>query len=141
VTPDLNTLLAALYVEIDDHVIRSHPATAGRPQADAGCGAAVPGAGAAERLQQASAAADVSHPAEPPAPELPKHPGYHKRLKAAVPLLAAVVDHLARQPPSWLRHSDQPFGRASADRCRCSGSHAERRLLARRVPTSASYRA
>src|SRR6266567_2522377 len=34
-------------------------------------------------------------------PYLPKQPGYHKRLKAAAPLLAAVLDHLARQSPSW----------------------------------------
>ena len=34
-------------------------------------------------------------------PYLPKQPGYHKRLKAAAPLLAAVIDHLARQSPSW----------------------------------------
>jgi DDE family transposase len=34
-------------------------------------------------------------------PYLPKQPGYHKRLKAAAPLLAAAIDHLARQAPSW----------------------------------------
>ena len=34
-------------------------------------------------------------------PYLPKQPGYHKRLKAAAPLLAAAMDHLARQCPSW----------------------------------------
>jgi hypothetical protein len=34
-------------------------------------------------------------------PYLPKQPGYHKRLKAAAPLLAAAVDHLARQSPGW----------------------------------------
>ena len=34
-------------------------------------------------------------------PYLPRQPGYHKRLKAAGPLLAAVIDHLARQSPSW----------------------------------------
>jgi hypothetical protein len=34
-------------------------------------------------------------------PYLPKQPGYHKRLKAAAPLLAAAMDHLARQSPSW----------------------------------------
>jgi hypothetical protein len=34
-------------------------------------------------------------------PYLPKQPGYHKRLKAAAPLLAATIDHLARQCPSW----------------------------------------
>jgi hypothetical protein len=34
-------------------------------------------------------------------PYLPKQPGYHKRLKAAAPLLAAVMDYLARECPSW----------------------------------------
>jgi Transposase DDE domain len=34
-------------------------------------------------------------------PYLPKQPGYHKRPKAAAPLLAAAIDHLARQSPSW----------------------------------------
>ena len=34
-------------------------------------------------------------------PYLPKQPGYHKRLKAAAPLLAAVLDYLAREAPSW----------------------------------------
>ena len=34
-------------------------------------------------------------------PYLPKQPGYRKRLKAAGPLLAAVLDHLARQSPCW----------------------------------------
>ena len=34
-------------------------------------------------------------------PILPKQPGYHKRLKAAAPLLAAVMDDLAREVPSW----------------------------------------
>jgi hypothetical protein len=32
---------------------------------------------------------------------LPKQPGYHKRLKAAAPLLAAAISHLARVSPSW----------------------------------------
>ena len=34
---------------------------------------------------------------------LPKQPGYHKRLKAAAPLLAAAIDHLARSCPSCSR--------------------------------------
>jgi len=34
-------------------------------------------------------------------PYLPKQPGYHKQLKAAAPLLAAAIHHLARQSPSW----------------------------------------
>src|SRR5262249_35540397 len=32
---------------------------------------------------------------------LPNQPGYHKRLKAAAPLLAAAISHLARVSPSW----------------------------------------
>jgi len=34
-------------------------------------------------------------------PYLPRQPGYHKRLKAAAPLLAAAIDHLALQSPGW----------------------------------------
>ena len=34
-------------------------------------------------------------------PYLPKQPGYRKRLKAAAPPLAAAIDQLARQRPSW----------------------------------------
>jgi hypothetical protein len=34
-------------------------------------------------------------------PYLPHQPGYHKRLKAAGPLLAAALDYLARECPSW----------------------------------------
>jgi hypothetical protein len=34
-------------------------------------------------------------------PYLPKQPGYHQRLKAAGPLLAATLDFLAREVPSW----------------------------------------
>jgi hypothetical protein len=33
-------------------------------------------------------------------PYLPKQPDYHKRLKAAGPLLAAALDFLAREYPS-----------------------------------------
>jgi Transposase DDE domain len=59
------------------------------------------GAGAAGRPVGAPLAAAVLRPARAPVP-LPAHqPGYHKRLKAAGPLLAAAIDHLARQSPSW----------------------------------------
>jgi hypothetical protein len=34
-------------------------------------------------------------------PYLPYQPGYHKRLKAAAPLLAAALVYLAREAPSW----------------------------------------
>ena len=37
-------------------------------------------------------------------PYLPHQPGYHKRLKAAGPLLAAALDYLARECPSWHDH-------------------------------------
>jgi len=43
----------------------------------------------------------VLRPAWAPVPYLPNQPGYHKRLKAAAPLLAAVMDYLAREVPSW----------------------------------------
>lgn len=33
-------------------------------------------------------------------PHLPKQPGYHERLKVAAPLLAAMMDDLAREVPS-----------------------------------------
>jgi hypothetical protein len=36
-------------------------------------------------------------------PYLPKQPGYHKRLKAAAPLLAAAMDHLAPAVPFLAR--------------------------------------
>ena len=32
---------------------------------------------------------------------LPNQPGYHKRLRAAAPLLATAITHLARVSPSW----------------------------------------
>jgi len=40
-------------------------------------------------------------PARSPVRYLPNQPGYHKRLKAAAPLLAAAITHLARVSPSW----------------------------------------
>jgi hypothetical protein len=103
VTPDLDTLLIALYVEIDDRVIPS----------------ARPGPGQPEKLSDAElvcpAVAQVLLGARSEHhwlricygrlghlfPYLPKQPGYHRRLKAAAPLLAAAIDHLARQSPSW----------------------------------------
>ncbi len=102
-TPDLDTLLIALYVEIDDHVIPS----------------VRPGRGQPKRLSDAElvclAVAQVLLGARSEHhwlrmcygrlghlfPYLPKQPGYYKRLKAAAPLLAAAIDHLARQAPSW----------------------------------------
>ena len=76
------------------------PAWAGPAEAAVRFRAGLPGrgAGAARRPVGPLAAAgyDAGH-----LPYLPKQPGYHKRLKAAGPLLAAALDFLAREAPSW----------------------------------------
>jgi hypothetical protein len=102
VTPDLDTLLIALYVDIDDHVI-----SAGRP----GCGHPRK-LSDAELVCLAVAQVLLGSRSEHHwlricygrlgdlLPYLPKKPGYRKRLKAAAPLLAAAIDQLARQCPS-----------------------------------------
>jgi hypothetical protein len=103
VTTDLDTLLTALYVEIDDHVIPSGRPRPGQPKrltdAELACLAVAQvllGA-RSEHHWLRMCYARLGHLF----PYLPKQPGYHKRLKAAAPLLAAVIDHLARQAPSW----------------------------------------
>ena len=102
-TPDLDTLLTALYVEIDDHVIPSGRRRPGQPKrlsdAELVCLAVAQvllGA-RSEHHWLRMCYARLGHLF----PYLPKQPGYHKRLKAAAPLLAAAMDHLARQCPSW----------------------------------------
>jgi hypothetical protein len=102
VTPDLDTLLTALYVEIDDHVIPSAGGSPAGPKrladAELVCLAAAQvllGA-RSEHHWLRMCYARLGHLF----PYLPKQPGYHKRLKAAAPLLAAAMDHLARQCPS-----------------------------------------
>ena len=103
VTPDLDTLLTALYVEIDDHVIPSGRRWPGQPKrlsdAELVCLAVAQvllGA-RSEHHWLRMCYARLGHLF----PYLPKQPGYHKRLKSAAPLLAATIDHLARQSPSW----------------------------------------
>jgi DDE family transposase len=103
VTPDLDTLLTALYVEIDDHVIASGRRRRGQPKrlsdAELVCLAVAQvllGA-RSEHHWLRMCYARLGHLF----PYLPHQPGYHKRLKAAAPLLAAAIDHLARQSPSW----------------------------------------
>jgi len=103
VTANLDTLLTALYVLIDDHVIPSGQRRVGRPEklSDAGlvCLAV------AQVLQGARSEhhclrlcyGRLRHLF----PYLPHQPGYHKQLNASAPLLAAAMDHLARQSPSW----------------------------------------
>ena len=95
--------LTALYVEIDDHVIPSGRRGAGQPKklsdAELVCLAVAQvllGA-RSERHWLRMCYARLGHLF----PYLPKQPGYHKRLKAAGPLLAAAMDRLARQSPSW----------------------------------------
>ena len=102
-TNDLDTLLTALYVEIDDHVIPSGRRGRGRPKrlsdAELVCLAVAQvllGA-RSEHHWLRLCYARLGHLF----PYLPHQPGYHKRLKAAAPLLAAAMDHLARQCPSW----------------------------------------
>ena len=101
-TEDLDTLLTALYVEIDDHVA---PARQGRGRR--------PDLTDAELLCLAVAQVLLGFDSEHRwirfaycrlghlFPYLPGQPGYHKRLRAAAPLLAAAISHLARVSPSW----------------------------------------
>jgi hypothetical protein len=102
VTEDLDTLLTALYVEIDDHVALPRHGRGRRPQltdAELVCLA----------VAQVLLGFDSEHRWIRFAycrlghlfPYLPNQPGYHKRLKAAAPLLAAAISHLAKASPSW----------------------------------------
>jgi hypothetical protein len=102
VTPDLDTLLTALYVEIDDHVNPSGQPRPGQPKklpdAELVCLAVAQvllGARSGHWLRLCYGRLGHLFP------NMPKQPGYHKRVKAAAPLLAAVMDHLARQYASW----------------------------------------
>ena len=102
-TPDIDTLLIALYVEIDDRVIPPGPRRPGQPKrltdAELVCLAVAQvllGA-RSEHHWLRMCYARLGHLFA----YLPKQPGYRKRLKAAGPLLAAVMDHLARQWPGW----------------------------------------
>ena len=102
-TNDLDTLLIALYVEIDDHVVP--PARRGRGQRKQLTDAELVCLAVAQVLLGARSEhhwlrmcyGRLGHLF----PYLPHQPGYHKRLKAAAPLLAAAIDHLARQSPCW----------------------------------------
>jgi hypothetical protein len=96
-------LLTALYVEIDDHVIPTGRPGPGQPKklADAElvclAVAQVLLGARSEHHWLRMCYARLGHLF----PCLPHQPGYHKRVKAAAPLLAAAMDRLSRQCPSW----------------------------------------
>lgn len=101
-TNSLDALLAALYVEIDDHVVPPRRGRGRRPRltdAELVCLA----------VAQVLLGFDCEHRWIRFAQcrlgylfrYLPHQPGYHKRLQAAAPLLAKAISHLARVSPSW----------------------------------------
>jgi hypothetical protein len=103
VTADLDTLLTALYVLIDDQVIPPHQRRPGRPKrlsdAELVCLAVAQvllGA-RSEHHWLRMCYARLGHLF----PYLPKQPGYHKRLKAAAPLICQTTMYLTGQCPSF----------------------------------------
>jgi hypothetical protein len=103
VTTDLDTLLTALYVLIDDHIIESGPRRPGQPKklsdAELVCLAVAQvllGA-RSEHHWLRMCYGRLGHLF----PYLPKQPGYHKRLKAAAPLICQATLYLATLCPSW----------------------------------------
>ena len=102
-TTDLDNLLIELYVLIDDHVIPAQRRRAGRPKrltdAELVCLAVAQvllGA-RSEHHWLRMCYARLGHLF----PYLPHQPGYHKRLKAAAPLICATMGYLATLCPSW----------------------------------------
>jgi hypothetical protein len=103
VTADLDTLLTALYVLIDDHVIVSGRRRPGHPKqlADAElvclAVAQVLLGARSEHHWLRLCYGRLGHLF----PYLPQQPGYHKRVKAATPLICQATMYLATQCPSW----------------------------------------
>src|SRR5450756_1004700 len=101
-TEDLDTLLTALYVEIDDHVAPPRQGRGRRPRltdAELVCLAVAQvllGFDCEHRWIR-FAYCRLGHLFR----YLPNQPGYHKRLRAAAPLLAQAISHLARVSPWW----------------------------------------
>src|SRR5664280_1376466 len=101
-TEDLGTLLTALYVEIDDHVAPPRQGRGRRPRltdAELVCLAVAQvllGFDCEHRWIR-FAYCRLGHLFR----YLPNQPGYHMRLRAAAPLLAQAISHLARVSPSW----------------------------------------
>jgi hypothetical protein len=103
VSNDLDTLLTALYVLIDDHVISSGRCRPGHPKklsdAELVCLAVAQvllGA-RSEHHWLRMCYGRLGHLF----PYLPRQPGYHKRVKAAAPLICKTTLYLATQCPSW----------------------------------------
>jgi len=103
VTTDLDTLLTALYVLVDDHVIPPGPRRPGHPKrltdAELVCLAVAQvllGA-RSEHHWLRMCYGRLGHLF----PYLPHQPGYHKRIKAAAPLICATMLYLATMCPSW----------------------------------------
>jgi Transposase DDE domain len=103
VTTDLDTLLTALYVLVDDHVIEPGPRRPGHPKrltdAELVCLAVAQvllGA-RSEHHWLRLCYGRLGHLF----PYLPKQPGYHKRIKAAAPLICTTMLYLATLCPSW----------------------------------------
>lgn len=103
VTTDLDTLLTALYVLVDDEVIVSGPPRPGHPKrlADAElvclAVAQVLLGARSEHHWLRLCYGRLGHLF----PYLPKQPGYHKRVKAAAPLICETMLALAVRCPSW----------------------------------------
>ena len=100
---DLDTLLIALYVLVDDHVIPAEGRRTGRPKklsdAELVCLAVAQvllGA-RSEHHWMRTCYARLGHLF----PYLPNQPGYHKRVKAAAPLICRATEYLATLCPSW----------------------------------------
>jgi len=104
VNKKLDTLLSELYVLIDDHVAPKRTGRGKRPRlSDAEL---ITLAVAQVLLGYHRERHWIRHIRSSPQwramfPYLPHQPGYHKRLKAAAPLLAKAITVLARQCPSW----------------------------------------
>ena len=101
-TNDLDALLTALYVEIDDHVVPPRVGRGRRPRlTDAelvtlAVAQVLLGVDTEHRWMRV-AYGRLGHLFR----YLPKQPDYNKRLRAAAPLLAKAISHLARVSPSW----------------------------------------
>lgn len=104
VSKELNTLLTALYVLIDDHVAPSRTGRGRRPElSDAEL---ITLAVAQVLLGYDSEHRWVRHIRSSPQwqgmfPYLPNQSGYHKRLKNAHPLVCQAILLIAEQAPSW----------------------------------------